>query len=256
MLINVMRFQRRKYAGIVLILFGMMNVLVVLCSSAMTKNNMKELKVKKINAVGLQVDALPALLNKENVAFVPITNVNWAEKYSYRPEVSFRLAYADNAFLLHFKVKEGSVRARYGNDNGSVWTDSCVEFFVIPCGDGIYYNIECNCIGTVLVGAGNEKSGHEHAAQDVMNGVQRWSSLGRLPFEERIGETDWEVALIIPYTVFFKHKISSLDGKTLKGNFYKCGDELQTPHFLSWNPIETESPNFHVPEYFGTLVLE
>ena len=30
---------------------------------------------------------------------------------------------------LHFKVKEASVRARYGTDNGSVWTDSCVEFF-------------------------------------------------------------------------------------------------------------------------------
>ncbi|KAA6304027.1 hypothetical protein EZS27_044331, partial [termite gut metagenome] len=137
MSINVIRFQSRKYAAIVLVLFGMMNVFVVLCSSAMTKNNMKELKVKKINAVGLQVDALPALLDKENVAFVPITNVNWAGEYPYRPEVSFRLAYADNAFLLHFKVKEGSVRARYGNDNGSVWTDSCVEFFVIPGGDGI-----------------------------------------------------------------------------------------------------------------------
>lgn len=72
--------------------------------------------------------------------------------------------------------------------------------------------------------------------------VQRWSSLGNQPFAERVEETDWEVALIIPYAVFFKHQIESLDGKEIKANFYKCGDELQTPHFLSWNPIEIDQP--------------
>ena len=36
-------------------------------------------------------------------------------------------------------------------------------------------------------------------------------------------------------------------------NFYKCGDKLQTPHFLSWNPIDLEKPNFHCPEFFGML---
>lgn len=39
-------------------------------------------------------------------------------------------------------------------------------------------------------------------------------------------------------------------------NFYKCGDKLQTPHFLSWNPINLEKPNFHCPEFFGTLNFE
>ncbi len=97
------------------------------------------------------------------------------------------------------------------SDNGSVWTDSCVEFFSIPAGDGIYYNIECNCIGTILVGAGPVRNNREHAPKEVTALVQRWSSLGNQPFAERIGETDWEVALIIPYSVFFKHQIDSLD---------------------------------------------
>jgi hypothetical protein len=63
---------------------------------------------------------------------------------------------------------------------------------------------------------GSGRSEREHATQDVMNSIRRWSTLGRLPFEERIGETDWEVSLIIPYTIFFKHEISSLDGKNAK----------------------------------------
>jgi hypothetical protein len=80
--------------------------------------------------------------------------------------------------------------------------------------------------------------------------------LGREAFDERVGECAWEVALVIPYSAFFLHDITSLDGKTLRANFYKCGDKLQTPHFLSWNPIGLEKPNFHCPEFFGTLHFE
>ena len=104
-----------------------------------------------------------------------------------------------------------------------------------------------------------DSAGHdnrEHAPKEVTALVQRWSSLGNQPFAERVEETDWEVALIIPYAVFFKHQIESLDGKEIKANFYKCGDELQTPHFLSWNPIEIDQPDFHRPDFFGTLEFE
>lgn len=213
------------------------------------------MKVKKISVANVEASSLPRLLDEEKIDFVSIDRVNW-ESYPYKPKVSFRIAHTEDAVLLHYKVREASVRAKYGEDNGSVWTDSCVEFFSIPAGDEIYYNIECNCIGTILVGAGHERNGRQHAPKEVIAQIQRWSSLGREPFAERIEETDWEVALIIPYKVFFLHQIASLDGKTVKANFYKCGDELQTPHFLSWNPIPVEQPDFHRPACFGTLEFE
>ena len=213
------------------------------------------MKVKKISVANVEVSSLPKLLDEEKIGFQPVSKVNWNE-YPYCPKVEFRVAHTEDAILLHFKVTEASVRARYGEDNGSVWTDSCVEFFSIPAGDGIYYNIECNCIGTVLVGVGPQRNNREHAPADVTAQIQRWSSLGRTPFYERVEEVTWEVALVVPYTVFFKHQITSLDGKEIKANFYKCGDELQTPHFLSWNPIEIEQPDFHRPDFFGTLEME
>ena len=89
-----------------------------------------------------------------------------------------------------------------------------------------------------------------------MNLASAWSSLGREDFEERIGECSWEVALVIPYSAFFMHNVTSLGGKTIRANFYKCGDKLQTPHFLSWSPIDLEKPNFHCPEFFGELHFE
>lgn len=217
--------------------------------------NMKELNVKKVSIANIPVESVPALLDEEKVAFQPVNTVNWAE-YPYCPDVEFRIAHTEDAILLHYKVKEASVRAVAGKDNGPVWEDACVEFFSIPAGDGVYYNVECNCTGRLLIGAGTGRSNRRHAPQEVLDEVQRWSSLGREDFEERVGECSWEVALVIPYTAFFLHHITSLSGKTIRANFYKCGDKLQTPHFLSWNPIGLNSPNFHCPEYFGAIKLE
>jgi hypothetical protein len=59
------------------------------------------------------------------------------------------------------------------------------------------------------------------------------------------------MALVIPFATFFKHQIETVDGKTIKGNFYKCGDKTSVPHFLSWNPIILPSPDFHRPDFFG-----
>ena len=214
---------------------------------------MKQLDIKKVSIANIPVEAIPALLDKEKITFHDLNEVNWKEEYPYCPNVKFRIAYSDHAFILNYKVTEESVRANSSADNGPVWTDSCVEFFVKPAGDSYYYNIESNCAGTILIGVGEDKENRERANQEILDQVERWSSLGRQPFEERIEECSWEIALIIPYTAFFKHSIKELDNQTLKANFYKCGDELKTPHFISWNPIDLEKPNFHCPNFFGTI---
>lgn len=235
-------------------------VAMVCCGLSLAAANpptkkMKELNVKKVSMASVPVASVPALLDEEKVAFQPLNTVNWAE-YPYCPDVEFRIAHTEDAILLHYKVKEASVRAVAGKDNGPVWEDACVEFFSVPAGDGVYYNVECNCVGRLLIGAGAGRDNRRHAPQEVLDKVQRWSSIGSEDFPERIGECSWEVALVIPYSAFFLHDIRSLDGKTIRANFYKCGDKLQTPHFLSWSPIGLPSPNFHCPEYFGTLKME
>lgn len=225
-------------------------------NNEMKDNDMKELSVKKISVATPAAEAVPALLDSEQVSFQSIGNVNWPDDYPYHPQAEFRIAHTDDAILLHYRVTEASVAAVAGCDNGPVWEDACVEFFSMPAGDDIYYNVECNCAGTLLIGAGSSRDGRQPAPQEVLDRVSRWSSLGRDAFEERIGECSWQVALVIPYTAFFLHDLHSLDGREVRANFYKCGDKLQTPHFLSWNPIHLPSPNFHVPQFFGLLKME
>ena len=39
-------------------------------------------------------------------------------------------------------------------------------------------------------------------------------------------------------------------------NFYKCGDETETPHYLAWAPLSSDTPDYHRRQDFGRLIFE
>ncbi|HEX3007753.1 MAG TPA: carbohydrate-binding family 9-like protein [Bacteroidales bacterium] len=184
-----------------------------------------------------------------------IDQINW-NNFPYKPDVSFKIAHSDTEIYLQYTVNEKYIRAKYKNDNESVWTDSCVEFFFSPVDDGSYYNLEFNCIGTTLIGFGHGKPNRERAGIDITSHIERNSSLGTDTIRTKSGKFSWQLTLIIPLSAFYKHELTTLSGLHAKGNFYKCGDELKEAHYLSWKPIQFERPNFHLPEFFDTIVFE
>ena len=199
---------------------------------------------------------IPAALLAAGITYTPITNVNWPETFPYKPKVEFAAAHDGDDLLLHYRVEEQSVRAVAKKDHDHIWEDACVEFFIMPTADGLYYNIECNCTGKLIVAVGKGRNERQPAPAEVMQKIDRWASLGTEPFDVREEPTKWEVALRVPISTFFKHKIERFDGLKAKGNAYKCGDNLPVPHFISLNPIKTESPDFHRPEFFGQMIFE
>ena len=216
-----------------------------------------KISVKKVAArIMGEASQIPQVMDTARVEWTTIGCCNWPEEFPYKPKAEFRIAYTDEALLLHYRASEYSVRAKYGEDDGTVWTDSCMETFLSPCPeDGSYYNLECNCIGTVLLGHSDGKGNKVRASAETLAGIKRWSSLGRSPFVERKAEDPWEVALIVPFASYWLHDFRPETGTKIKANFYKCGDELAKPHFLSWAPITWEKPNFHLPAFFGELIF-
>lgn len=202
----------------------------------------------------LELSAIPAWLDAEGVAFTAIDTVNWPAEYPYCPDAAVRIVATQRGLVINYRVTERSVRAVAPADCGHVWEDSCVEFFSCPNPeDGIYYNLECNCAGTILLAAGRDRNARTFAPKEVLDSIERWSSLGRECFEEREGEVTWQVVLVVPLSFYFQHDVTTLAGRTITANFYKCGDCLATPHFLSWNPISVPSPDFHRPEFFAEI---
>lgn len=186
----------------------------------------------------------------------PVTCCNWPDQYPYAPEVTFRMYHTGDRLMLRFDVAERHTAARVTADNGEVWTDSCVEFFIAP-DESLYYNFETNCIGTMLLGARKSREEAEHACAGVMSEIKRETTLPRgevIMLPE--GDNHWSLTLSIPTTALFRHNIADWSGLKARMNLYKCGDNLPVPHFLSWQPIDTPNPDFHRPEFFADVIFE
>ena len=207
------------------------------------------MKIPYINSLETMSDAeLRSAL--QGIEANPISNVNWNE-FPYAPEVAFHMAYSDKAVAILFEVKEDHVRAEAMENNGSVWEDSCVEFFVMGP-DGVHYtNFEMNCAGTML--AARRTSRHDPAkfTAEQFEQIRRITSLPHEPIDSKGEAQSWWAMEVIPFEAFgYTEKPESL-----RANLYKCGDKCDQPHFLSWSPINLPNPDFHCPDFFGTIEL-
>jgi hypothetical protein len=181
-----------------------------------------------------------------------INSINW-QAFKYNPEASFSIEYSNHEIFLKYYLNENYFKAEMTKTNQMVCEDSCVEIFVSPEEDGIYYNLEFNGIGTCLVGSGTSRKDNIVAKPDLISTIRILTSAGGSPVNERIGMFRWTITVAIPFELFFHHNIRSMQGKTVRANFYKCGDKLTVPHYLTWSPVGTIKPDFHQPEYFGIL---
>ena len=136
--------------------------------------------------------------------------------------------------------------------NSPVYEDSCVEFF-ISFDDTGYYNFECNSLGTFLVYFGKDLATRTPLTIETIEKIQTFTTFQRNMEDKNV---NWTITWAIPKSTFSNHPDLNLKGKVGKANFYKCGDKLLEPHFISWSNITTEKPDFHRPEFFGEVVFE
>lgn len=169
--------------------------------------------------------------------------------------VELALAWRPGYLHLHWLVSEPTVLARYVSSQDPVYRDSCVEAFLTCPGADDYCNIECNAIGTVLAARGPDRYTRTAFTAQQIRLIERRSSLGDRPFMETAVSQPWSLEMDVPVELFGVSGGDWTAGFTFQANFYKCGDELQRPHYYAWSAIETERPDFHRPEFFGSLTL-
>ncbi len=215
---------------------------------------MNDLFIKRLKAERpASLSGAGSILEKQTVSnFINIAN--W-EEFGYKPKVTFRIGHVQDEIWLKFYVDEKHILAQETKTNGDVYKDSCVEFFISPYG-GDYYNFEFNCIGTVHLGYGAGRGNREFVDPEIIKKIQIESSLGNAPFEEKTGNFEWEMTIRIPAECLVFSNIKSLSGLKASANFYKCGDGTSEPHYITWNPVKTENPDYHRPEYFGKIFFE
>lgn len=180
--------------------------------------------------------------------------INW-EKFDYKPKVQFRIGHVDKEIWLKYYVTENHLRAKETRTNGEVYKDSCVEFFISHDQEN-YYNFEFSCIGTIHLAWGAGRHNRKFVDPQVVEKIAIKSSLGNEPFDSKSGDFNWEMMIRIPLECFAYSKLNSFQNLKAVANFYKCGEETAVTHYVTWNPVGTENPDYHRPEYFGKIQFE
>jgi len=215
---------------------------------------MKSLYIPLLSELNtLSTDGILALLDEYGVRF-SIETLNWSKEFGYKPLTTVSMARSKDALYILFQVHGNCLRAVNTVDNQPVNEDSCVEFFVKKVDSDYYYNFEFNCIGVCKAAKHLKKRENAtYFTAGQLSEISRWSSLGQRAFNELSGLSSWAVCVKIPLKLIDVDPTDIPD--KLMGNFYKCADETEQPHYVSWAPIITEKPDFHRPEFFGELYL-
>lgn len=172
------------------------------------------------------------------------------------PSLSPATAYAqicasEEALLLHLSATEPEIRAEETGPLAETCEDSCLEFFFRPMAEDMrYFNLEFNPNGCLFLGFGS-------CIEDLLRIVPEEAQKKTLFCPEILRREDgWEIFFRVPYSFIkgFFPEFRVEPGKALYCNFYKCGDSLRQPHYLTWNPIMRQGiSRFHTPAEFGRL---
>jgi len=153
-------------------------------------------------------------------------------------------------FEITMRCYEENPRATYTQPDDPVFQDSCMEAFInfypdLP--EYGYINVEVNANGAARCrfGTGRQdrgwllEMGIAHPEITVTRETHFWQI--HYVLTEKLLET------------LYQRPCSFAPGHEMRGNFYKCGDDTDSPHWVSWS--ELERLDFHIPENFGLLKI-
>jgi hypothetical protein len=204
------------------------------------------------------IDSISPNSGIENVSVFmdtfPKNHINYQPWPTFKTncQTAFKIAHSGDAIYLKYEVQEDVVKVAMHKTNDPVHKDNCVEFFIAFGSEKEYYNIELNCMGICLVAYGDGRSKRSILPEELVEKIKT-NILIKSASPNSLTNFEWELTIKIPIEVFEKSNLKSFTGQYAFGNFFKCGDSLPQPHFLSWNMIDANIPDFHLPEFFGAI---
>jgi len=239
-------------------IIGISVIFVFMVSCAEKGNGVLKYTVNHINKE-FNIDANWSKSPWNFTKAINIDKNSW-EKPKYMPEAQAKMLYSDSAIFVIFRAKERFVRSTIQKINGPTYRDSAIEFFFTPGSDinKGYFNLEINCGGFPYMGfqKGFKKEFKQIDELDIRK-IKIAHSLPPVIKKEIKETTTWVIEFRIPISILEKYTKVTKPGPGViwRANFYKTADTTTNPHYLSWSKIESSSPNFHLPKFFGYLIF-
>lgn len=142
---------------------------------------------------------------------------------------------------------------KYANDGDPVSNDSALEAFIRFDDEG-YINLETNCSGARKQGFRQDREHKIYLHNNAWGGFDTKTT---------INKNDWTVLIDIPFKKLFLlykniNETTFISGYTFSGNFHKVHEEgpIKNIHFGMWQELFSEKPDYHLPNQFGTIIIE
>ncbi|MDR2258013.1 MAG: carbohydrate-binding family 9-like protein [Treponema sp.] len=213
--------------------------------------------ISRINAVPTTADPLPAAAVDvfpwgDPAGENPPGGENPPAGNDYRPVTTARMAADDAALYVYMKTSETGLRAEERGFSGQVYTDSCMELFLMPdpAHSSRYLNWEFNPRGAMYLSLGTSRHDRENIR------VEKYLDFFQVKTEVQSGGWGLEYGIPVDFLRRYFPALKWLSGHVMRGNFYKCGDKTDHPHYACWSPIDLPRPDFHCPLFFGDLILK
>jgi hypothetical protein len=179
----------------------------------------------------------------------------------FRPTVEAKMMYDDENVYVIFRVKDRFVRSIVQEYNGNVSGDSCVEFFFSPDPNfpSRYFNLEVNAGGTPLIFYVVQPfSDYKKLLPDEIREIEIAHSLPEKVDPEITDPVTWTIEYRLPLSILNKYSNVTRPGPGViwKANFYKTGSLTSDPNYITWAFVDYPQPNFHLPEFFGTIEFQ
>lgn len=167
----------------------------------------------------------------------------------YKPDCRARVGWNKKGLHVLMYANEPSIRAEMEGVGSIVCTDSCLEFFMSPVeGNEAYFNCEVNPRPTVHLGLGASRQGRT-VLHELPEGMNPTASVHQGGW--------WAVSYTIPAALLKEYFGAELkSGQKLRGNFYKCADRYEYPHYGMFKPYDLPAADYHRPEMFAEFDVE
>lgn len=213
--------------------------------------------VERMKAASIKIDGVWDKPEWKKIKSVDIRQP-MGSKPHFQPKTEAKLMYDDENIYGIFRVKDKFVKSIVTEYNGNVSGDSCVEFFFSPDSDTPekYFNLEINAGGTPLIFYVSKPwDEFVKLEADDIEQIEIAHSLPAVIDPEITEATTWTIEYRIPLAMLkkFSNVTPPQAGTVWKANFYKTGSRTSNPHYFTWNFVDNPTPNFHLPQFFGTL---
>ncbi len=169
------------------------------------------------------------------------------------------ICYSNTGFTVSYSATDNNVYSKYPNCHDQVWEDDALEFMIYPglvSADpiGNYTELDISPKSGFWAGAIHNPSGFHPVNTTLL-------PCNEVTYHATLSATGWAATLHVPFSVI-NYGGGYLHGRHTpqiwRANFYRTDRSKGSTEqeFSAWSANGADPPNFHIPRYFGILILE